>query len=44
MLHRDDLDAVIVGTPMQVHAEMSIDACDAAAWSAIIRLSTTSIA
>jgi predicted dehydrogenase len=26
MLQRDDLDAVIVGTPMQVHAEMSIDA------------------
>ncbi len=26
MLQRDDLDAVIVGTPMQVHAPMSIDA------------------
>lgn len=26
MLQRDDLDAVIVGTPMQVHAVMSVDA------------------
>lgn len=26
MLQRDDLDAVVVATPMQVHAEMSIDA------------------
>ena len=26
MLQRDDLDAVIVGTPMQMHAVMSIDA------------------
>lgn len=26
MLQRDDLDAVVIGTPMQVHAEMSIDA------------------
>lgn len=26
MLQRDDLDAVIVGTPMQVHAAMAIDA------------------
>lgn len=26
MLARDDLDAVVVGTPMQLHAEMSVDA------------------
>jgi predicted dehydrogenase len=26
MLQRDDLDAIIIGTPMQVHAPMSIDA------------------
>jgi predicted dehydrogenase len=26
MLQRDDLDAVIIGTPMQIHAPMSIDA------------------